>query len=416
MKLMEKRVRRKTVRAGLVLLLATCVFIIAAGAGHCETYGTKDARGEFAKKVTIVVGEKDLVLKKINPEEKFASIAITLNPRNAVLMRNVGKLKMEWIAPGNRPGRPFDFVGPRFDPNSRTFKDTMKASVSLRIIDTSNKKLFAGKNLADLFTIRIDDAPIVPAESVEEQDRTVQFGRGRDVSIVLDRSSLLFDESNLKKGEILDVDNRSKVAQVLGIEIPATGFILDQVRRRDQTRIPKEEWGRFPVPPDSGIFIVLIPDPDPNQLAQLEGKNLIIKVFQGETVREVHKVPIQIASDLKKGSQSPNMGPSEQPTRPTEPVSTSKPTATTQTPAQSGSQQGMRGTMWFWILAVFNLVLLVSLTAYGIFFVLPKIQVLEDRLAKNEMFIHGSREAIREELEQIKEEILSECQRDSHSE
>lgn len=407
--------RRKTVRAGLVFLLATCVFIIAAGAGYCETYGIKDARGEFARKVTITIGEKDLVLKKINPEEKFASIAITLNPRNSVLMRNVGNLKMEWIAPGNRPGRPFDFVGPRFDPNSRTFKDTMKASVALRIIDTSKKKLFSGKNLADLFIIRIDDAPIVAAESVEEQDRTVQLGRGRDVSIVLDRSSLLFDESNLKKGEILDVDNRSKAAQVLGIEIPSTGFILDQVRRRDQTRIPKEEWGRFQVPPDSGIFIVLIPDPDPNQLAQLEGKNLIVKVFQGDTVREVHKVPIQVASDLK-GSRSSNVQAPNEPTRPTEPVSTSKPPTTAQTPTQSGSQQGTRGSMWFWILAVFNLVLLVSLTAYGIFFVLPKIQVLEDRLAKNEMFIHGSREAIREELEQLKEEILSECQRDPRSE
>jgi len=56
-----------------------------------------------------------------------------------------------------------------------------------------------------------------------------------------------------------------------------------------------------------------------------------------------------------------------------------------------------------------NLALLVCLGAYGIFFVLPKIQVLQDRLAKNEMFIHGSREAIREELEEIKAEILKQC-------
>ena len=72
--------------------------------------------------------------------------------------------------------------------------------------------------------------------------------------------------------------------------------------------------------------------------------------------------------------------------------------------------------MWIWILTVLNLILLMSLAAYGVFFVLPKIQVVEDRLAKNEMFIHGSREAIREELEQVKEEILSECRRDSQSE
>jgi hypothetical protein len=49
------------------------------------------------------------------------------------------------------------------------------------------------------------------------------------------------------------------------------------------------------------------------------------------------------------------------------------------------------------------------LAGYGIFFMLPKIQVLEDRLAKSEMFIHGSREAIREELDEIKREILQQC-------
>jgi hypothetical protein len=35
--------------------------------------------------------------------------------------------------------------------------------------------------------------------------------------------------------------------------------------------------------------------------------------------------------------------------------------------------------------------------------------LLEDRLAKTEMFIHGSRQAIREEMDQIKEEVLRQC-------
>jgi hypothetical protein len=64
-----------------------------------------------------------------------------------------------------------------------------------------------------------------------------------------------------------------------------------------------------------------------------------------------------------------------------------------------------------WIFQFFNLVLLAALAGYAIFFLLPKIQVLEDRLAKNEMFLHGSREAIREELEEIKAEILGQCRK-----
>jgi flagellar basal body-associated protein FliL len=73
------------------------------------------------------------------------------------------------------------------------------------------------------------------------------------------------------------------------------------------------------------------------------------------------------------------------------------------------------GTL-IWILQISNLVLTVGLIVYGFFFMLPKIQVLEDRLAKNEMFIHGSREAIREELEQIKKDILDQCLRETESE
>ena len=65
---------------------------------------------------------------------------------------------------------------------------------------------------------------------------------------------------------------------------------------------------------------------------------------------------------------------------------------------------------------IFNLILLVALGSYGIFYLMPKVQVLQDRLAKNEMFIHGSREAIREEIEEMREDILRECRPESSSE
>ena len=58
-----------------------------------------------------------------------------------------------------------------------------------------------------------------------------------------------------------------------------------------------------------------------------------------------------------------------------------------------------------WILLALSSIVSLALLGYGAFFLLPKIQVLEDRLAKSEMFIHGSREAIREELDQIKDEV-----------
>jgi len=60
-----------------------------------------------------------------------------------------------------------------------------------------------------------------------------------------------------------------------------------------------------------------------------------------------------------------------------------------------------------WILAAANLALLAALAAYVIFFMLPRIQVLQDRITKSEIFIHNSRESIREEIETIRHEVIS---------
>jgi hypothetical protein len=73
-------------------------------------------------------------------------------------------------------------------------------------------------------------------------------------------------------------------------------------------------------------------------------------------------------------------------------------------------------SLWLWIIPVLSIGLLVVVGGYAIFFILPRIQVLEDRLSKSEMFIHGSREAIREELDEIRKEILQQCRQDTRAE
>jgi hypothetical protein len=203
------------------------------------------------------------------------------------------------------------------------------------------------------------------------------------------------------------------------------------VTKPEQKKIPKENWNRFTVPADTGIFVVLIPDPDPAQLAQLDGKELKINIFERNRIRETRKIPIKIAPDLRAlGPQArtelePGPGKFGIQTRPDEGVARWTPEL-----SEAGKESGRRetpateppgtlrrwGGTWIWIFQVFNLILLIGLAGYGIFFILPKVQVLEDRLAKNEMFIHGTREAIREELDQIKEEILRQCQQDAHPE
>ncbi len=253
------------------------------------------------------------------------------------------------------------------------------------------------------------------------------------MSINVDKTVIAFNENNFKKGEILNVDNRSGSDQVIGVELPEKGLLYDQViRKPEQTKIPRENWDKFTLASDSGIFIVLIPEDDPAQLSQLDGKEIVIKVFQGNKIKETRKIPIKTSADLRGAGKSSGVpGEPVQPEEPSqqskleaessraaEPVEASAPPARRETASSGETAQANRrlGGLWLWIIEIFNLVLLAGLAVYAIFFMLPKIQVLEDRLAKNEMFIHGSREAIREELDQIKAEILRQCQKDPSQE
>ena len=407
----------------LVVTTVLCGLIFFPCLSMGQTYGIKDPSGNFQPKVIVNLGNNEIIIKKTNPQDKFRSISLTLNPKNSALIRNVGMLNVEWVNVNGKPGKVMPFSGPRYDAGTRKFEDSMGKSVEFRLLDNSNRNIFAGKTISDLFEIRIDDQPVLSSESVLDRDRTVQMGTGRDVSINVDKTSVVFNENNLKKGEILNVDNRSGLNQVLGIEFPERGLLYHQIiRKPEQTKIPRDSWKRFTVGADSGIFIVMIPEPDQAQLVQLNGKEILIKIFQGNNVRETFRVPIKTASDLRLGSgdvPARSEIPASQPVQRTTSIAEPQVTgagegrevasnlgrqAASASPATT-QKVGSWSDIKIWVLQIVNLVLLAGLAIYGIFFMLPKIQVLQDRLAKNEMFIHPSREAIREEIELIKEEI-----------
>ena len=170
---------------------------------------------------------------------------------------------------------------------------------------------------------------------------------------------------------------------------------------------------------------MLIPEPDPALLAQLNGKEILIKIYQGNKIRETIKVPIKTSPDLRvaggtvgggaEASPEERKGSAKSEASAQKRLENAERGQTTTRPEASAQSQPVRGErgwgqLGLWVLQIINFVLLVCLGVYGIFFMLPKIQVLQDRLAKNEMFIHGSREAIREEIEQIKQEILMQCE------
>jgi hypothetical protein len=399
-----------------ILFGASIILIFSSNTARSETYGVKDSEGNFIAKANITFGNKEISIRKINPQEKFRSITITLNQRNSNLVRNLGLLTMEWFDAANRPGKPMPFAGTRYDPSTRKFEDSMGKSVELKLVDKSAKNLFAGKPLSELFSIYIDDEPLVSSESVAERDKTIQLGSGRDVSLNIDKRSIVFNESNLKKGEIINIDNRSGTDQIIGVESPEKGLLYYQIiRKPEQTKVPRDTWHKFTLAPESGIFIVIIPESDPIQLAQLNNKELQVRIYQGNKTRETIRIPIRTSANSRQGIRDTD---SKTESFNTPSIKESALTGDTQAP-KAGGGSGTRfsgdrnasrlesspaeSSGWFsWSLSALLVLCIGVLAGYTIFFVLPKVQSLEDRVAKNEMFLHLTRDQLKEEIERLR--------------
>ncbi|MGC8658671.1 MAG: hypothetical protein ACP5U1_06320 [Desulfomonilaceae bacterium] len=411
------------IRLALIGLVGVCVTLIPEFSFATE-YGLKDSKGAFVPKVSVSVGKKEIVIKKVDPREKFKSFALTLNRKNPALIRNISSVNIEWIASDNRPTKPVPFAGSSYDPNKLKLEEPVTRSIGLKLVDKGARNLFAGKQFSDLFTMYLDQQPLIPKEGSAEPDSSIKMGAGRDISINVDKTSITFNENNIKKGEIVNIDNRSGLDQIIGVDIPEKDLLYTQiVRKPEQTKVPREIWDKFKITADSGIFVVLIPDPDPAKLAALNGKQLLIKMYQGDKVRQTIKVPIKTSGapsetsttstveeqDLKAASKPSGLPRAET----SEALSVSKPQSHPSTGQAIPSKETFKGGgqigAGIWIIQIFNLVALIAVALYGAFYVLPRVQVLEARISKNEMFLHGAREAIRDELDKTKEEILREC-------
>jgi hypothetical protein len=392
---------------------------------NAETLGARDAGGTFVPKVTVTVKDKEILIKKIDPRAKFDSISLTVNKKNPGLLRNVALLKLQWLTADNQGAKPVPFTGPLYNASSGVFKDSMSRSATLKIIDSSTKDLFAGKQFNDLFTLHVDDQPCLSSESLHEKEGTVKLGAGSDLSLDVDKSKVSFNESNIRKGEIINVDNRSGYNQTVGVSFPSKGLLYHQIiRKPEQTKVPRESWDRFALEADSGFFIVLIPEPDSSQLAALQGKEVVIKVWDGARVRETKRVPISASAEgIRQPPGSGGAGTEPKPdkrdsqgdgalSRNPAGGGAEAPAAREAVPKKespSASESPKRVGVWVWGALALNIILVIAVGSYALFFVLPRVQALEDRMAKSEMFIHGSREAIRDELEEMKQDVIKQC-------
>jgi ankyrin repeat protein len=130
-----------------------------------------------------------------------------------------------------------------------------------------------------------------------ERGHTVLLRASLDPSITVDKTSIRFTEKNIRQGEVINVDNNSGFDQTLGISLPQKGLLYSSiVSKPEQVKMPHENWKRFSVPTNSGIFIIITPESDPAQIEMLDGEEIVIKVYDGNEVRETRRIPIKVGS------------------------------------------------------------------------------------------------------------------------
>ena len=114
-----------------------------------------------------------------------------------------------------------------------------------------------------------------------ERGHTLPSRASMDSSITVDKTSILFDEGNIAKGEVINLDNESGFDCTVGIELPQKGLLYSSVvRKPEQVKGHAQELGNVSVPTNSGIFIIITPDSDPAQIEMLDGEEIVIKIYE----------------------------------------------------------------------------------------------------------------------------------------
>ncbi len=412
-----------------VILCSVLILLLTASSTPAEpvTYGVRDDQGNLVPKVNVEIKGKEILISKVSPDEEFRSISFAVNQSNLALKRNIGLLKIQWISTAGVPGREWIFTGSKYNQVRKVFRDSMTKSRAAKIIDKTNKDLFAGKHMDDLFSIRIEGRPTFvmgTGEGAPEDSAEAPLGEN---ALKIDKTSIEFTPANQKTGETIDVRNISGRPIEVGIDFPQTGLYTKYVRRKpDQAKVEPQNFGRFPLEPGQGFFVVLIPERDPSQVAGLNNEAILITIWDGPHVAAQIPIQLEVSPELMSSAAAPSpdnndalIDRPEVEIPPVTPGPTVRETTTEnsvepapprpETPEQSAVPEARSSELILWAAVAVCLVIALALGGVILFLLIPRLQVLEDRLEKSEMFLHGTREAIREELEDVKEDIIRQC-------
>ena len=131
--------------------------------------GFLDDRGTFVEKAEVSAKGPTIVVRKVNPKEKFSSLSLRFTfpgARKPGAMRGVF---IQWEKRPRRMGRRWPLnAHRRFDLKSATLKTSWTESLAFMLLDKSGKRLFAGRSWDRNVEIRLEGRllktkPPVPA-------------------------------------------------------------------------------------------------------------------------------------------------------------------------------------------------------------------------------------------------------------
>jgi hypothetical protein len=152
-------------------LLSALVFVVVPGlalsstASPGEPIGTVDDNGNFLPKVTVMRLGADILVKKLDPDERFDSLRIRFLSPNAEHPEAFERVYIRWEKGPEKWGKDWVLRGHRgFNEGEAVFTAAWGESLAFRLTDRSETQFFANRPWDKVISIWLDGDPVGAAK------------------------------------------------------------------------------------------------------------------------------------------------------------------------------------------------------------------------------------------------------------
>lgn len=137
------------------------VLVIGASAYAGDRVGFLSERGRFVPKAEITRKGPAIIVRKLNPADKFASLRVRFIYPGVEKPGAMRGLSIQWEKQPHRMGRRWPLnVHRRFNPAERTLETSWSKSLAFVLRDSSDKPVFRGLPWERVIEIQLDGKPL----------------------------------------------------------------------------------------------------------------------------------------------------------------------------------------------------------------------------------------------------------------